>query len=108
MSGNILQINFNFKVSASEYRQAVEPLASEIAKVPGMQWKVWLMNEEDSEAGGIYWFADAESLKAYLDGPIVAGIASHPALENITVKVFDSIPGLTETTRGPVETQEAA
>lgn len=108
MSGNILQINFNFKVSAEDYEQAVAPLADEIAMVPGMQWKVWLMNEADSEAGGIYWFADSESLKAYLDGPIVASIASHPALENISVKVFDSIPSLTETTRGPVETLAAA
>ena len=108
MSGNILQINFNFKVSADEYMQAVAPLASEIAQVPGMQWKVWLMNEADSEAGGIYWFADAESLNAYLDGPIVAGIAAHPALENISVKVFDSIPGLTEATRGPVDALVAA
>ena len=108
MSGNILQLNFNFKVSPGEYLEAVAPLADEIAKVPGMQWKVWVMNEAESEAGGIYWFADAESLKAYLDGPIVAGIAGHPALENISVKVFDNIPGLTEITRGPVESLVAA
>lgn len=102
MPGKILQINFKFKVTASEYVEAVTPLASDIATLPGMLWKVWIMNETENEAGGIYWFKDDESLKAYLEGPIVAGIASHPALEDISVKVFDSISQLSEITSGPV------
>ena len=102
MSGKILQINFKFKVSAEDYVAAVTPLASDIAAVPGMLWKGWLMNEAENEAGGIYWFRDGESVKAYLEGPIVAGIASHPALEDISVKTFDSIAELSEITSGPV------
>ncbi len=108
MSGCILQINFKFKVPAADYVDAVTPLASDIANIPGLQWKVWLMNESESEAGGIYWFSDSESLQAYLEGPIVAGIQQHPALENISAKIFDSIPALTAVTRGPVDTQAAA
>ena len=54
MSGNILQVNFNFKVSAGEYLEAVAPLADDVVKVPGLQWKVWMMNEAHSEASGIY------------------------------------------------------
>lgn len=102
MSGKILQINFQFKVPASEYIGSVKPLASDIAAVPGMLWKVWIMNEAENEAGGIYWFSDGDSLNAYLEGPIVAGIASHPALENISVKIFDNISELSEVTNGPV------
>jgi len=102
MSGKILQINFKFKVTAAEYQQAVTPLASEIAKTPGLLWKVWLMNEADSEAGGIYWFNDGDSLNAYLEGPIVAGITSHPALADFSVKVFDNLAPLSEMTNGPV------
>jgi hypothetical protein len=102
MSGKLLQINFRFKVSSPEYIDEVRPLAGQIAGVPGLLWKVWLMNEAESEAGGIYWFADAVSLQAYLDGPIVAAVASHPALEEISVKVFDDIRELSEVTRGPV------
>ena len=108
MSGCILQINFKFNVPVTDYVDAVTPLASDIADVPGLQWKVWLMNEGDSEAGGIYWFADRASLQAYLDGPIVAGIQKHPALENISARIFDSIPELTAITRGPVDTRVAA
>ena len=102
MSGKILQINFKFKVPATEYIDAVTPLADDIARVPGLLWKVWLINETDSEAGGVYWFHDNESLQAYLEGPIVAGIASHPALADISVKVFDNLASLSEITNGPV------
>ncbi|GAF86177.1 unnamed protein product, partial [marine sediment metagenome] len=53
MPGRIMQLNFKFSVSGSEYEQAVSPLASQIAAVAGLRWKVWLMNEAESEAGGI-------------------------------------------------------
>ena len=102
MAIKILQINFNYKVETAEYVETVTPLAEDIANVRGMQWKVWLLNEENKEAGGIYCFDNAENLQAYLDGPIVAGVVAHPALENISAKVFDSIPSLTGITRGPV------
>ena len=102
MSGKILQINFKFNVTPEEYLEAVTPLASEIAQTPGLLWKVWLMNEAQGEAGGIYWFEDGDALQAYLDGPIVAAVASHPALADIDVKVFDNIAVLSEVTNGPV------
>jgi len=102
MSGKLLQINFRFTVPASDYVAAVRPLADEIAAVPGLLWKVWLMNESENEAGWIYWFIDQASRQAYLDGPIVAGVASHPALADISIKTFDNISVLSDITRGPV------
>ena len=102
MSGKILQINFKFNVPEADYIAAVTPLAGDIAAVPGLLWKVWLMNAAESEAGGIYWFSDAESLNAYLEGPIVAGIVSHPALAEISAKIFDNLAELSEITNGPV------
>jgi hypothetical protein len=102
MSGKILQINFKFNVPRASYEEAVTPLADPISAVPGLQWKVWLMNEGDSEAGGIMCFDDQASLQAYLDGPIAAGIVSHPALSDFSVKVFEVMADQTAVTRGPV------
>ena len=102
MSGRILQLNFKFSVSGSEYEQAVSPLASPIAAVDGLRWKVWLMNEAESEAGGIMLFDDEASVKAYLEGPIVAQITSHPALSDFSVKQFDVMENVTAITRGPL------
>ena len=98
----ILQLNFKFSVSPEEYAEAVSPLAEPIAAVDGLRWKVWLMNEAESEAGGIYLFDDAASVQAYLEGPIVPQVTSHPALSEFSVKQFDVMDGVTAITRGPV------
>lgn len=102
MSGKILQINFKFNVQRADYEQAVAPLASEIAAVAGLGWKIWLMNESESEAGGIMLFEDEASLKAYLEGPIANQIVTHPALSDFSVKHFDMMEEETAITRGPV------
>jgi hypothetical protein len=98
----ILQLNFKFSVTPEEYAAAVSPLAEPIAAVDGLRWKVWLMNEAESEAGGIYLFDDAASVQAYLEGAIVAQVTSHPALSEFSVKQFDVMEKVTAVTRGPV------
>ena len=50
----ILQINFKLNVAPAEYRKLCKSVAQTIADVPGLLWKVWLLNEQDGEAGGIY------------------------------------------------------
>lgn len=102
MSGKMLQLNFTFNVSRAEYEQAVSPLADKFAAVAGLRWKVWLMNEEEREAGGIYLFDNETSLQSYLEGPLAAAVSNHPALSNMSVKQFDVMDDLTVITRGPV------
>jgi hypothetical protein len=102
MSPRILQINVKFSVSAAELKDAFTRLANDIAATPGLRWKVWIMNEAESEAGGIYLFDDADSVNAYLGGPIVAGLQAYEALTEISVKQFDVVEDLTAITRGPL------
>jgi hypothetical protein len=102
MSGRILQLNFKFSVSKAEYEQAVSPLAKDFAAVPGLRWKIWIINEAKKEAGGYYMFEDEASVKAYLEGPLAAGVTGHPALSDFSVKQFDVMEDVTKTTRGPV------
>lgn len=102
MSTKILQLNFRFSVTKAEYEDAVSPLADDFAAVPGLRWKIWLMNDEESEAGGLYVFDDESSLQAYLEGPLAAGVMSHPALSDFSAKQFDVMEGPTAITRGPV------
>ncbi|MFM9887268.1 MAG: YdhR family protein [Burkholderiales bacterium] len=104
MSAKILQINFKFSVPREAYEQTVAPMAGDFAAVPGCRWKIWLMNETESEAGGIYLFDGDASLNAYLNSPLVAAVTSHPALSNFSVKRFDTLDAVTKITRGPIET----
>jgi len=102
MSQKILQINFKLSVSAKDYEQACLPAAQPIADTPGLRWKVWLMNEAEREAGGIYLFDDEASGQAFLAGPIVAAVKSNPAISHISAKMFDVMENLTAITHGPV------
>ena len=100
MSGRLLQLNFNFNVTGAEYHAAVSSLADDFAALDGLIWKVWMINEDEGVAGGIYLFDSESSVKAYLDGPLAAGVISHPALSDFSVKTFDVMEDLTKVTRG--------
>jgi hypothetical protein len=103
MTQKILQINFKFTSSADEYVKLVAPFADPIAAVPGLTWKVWLVNEKNREAGGVYLFRDEASVDAYLNGAIVMGLKKQPTLMDISAKVFDVVEDMTRKTRGPIK-----
>jgi len=76
--------------------------AQPIADTPGLQWKVWLMNEAENEAGGIYLFDSKQSAHSYMSGPIVAALKASPAITDISAKLFDVLEEHTAVTRGPL------
>jgi hypothetical protein len=99
----ILQINFKITTSAKDYATLVAPLADPIAKTPGLEWKVWLFNEQNHEAGGVYLFKDETSLNGYMSSDVVAGLKKQPTIKDISAKVFDIDENLTHKTRGPIK-----
>ncbi|MBD2365314.1 YdhR family protein [Anabaena minutissima FACHB-250] len=105
MANQILQINFKFALSGVELKQVLSQAADAISSFPGLVWKIWLINEDQKEAGGIYCFASQQALSAYLESPIVANLKAHPAFTHISVKQFDTVNDLTTITRGPVDVQ---
>ena len=56
MSAKILQINYKLNGPRAEYERENLPYAQPIADISGLRWKVWIINEAQSEAGGIYLF----------------------------------------------------
>jgi hypothetical protein len=102
MAQKLVQIQFKLCCSGAEYQQAVTPLAQSIADAAGLQWKIWLLNEAQREAGGIYLFADESSARAYLDGAVLARLTAHPLIGNASVTQFDVIEALTTISRGPI------
>jgi hypothetical protein len=98
----LLQVNFSFDMPAADYVGAVAPLAEAVAAVPGLHWKIWLLDEDNLEAAGIYLFDDATRAQAYLEGPILAPFFTNPAIRDVSVRLFDILDEPTATTRGPV------
>jgi hypothetical protein len=99
MSAKILQINYKLNGPRAEYESENLPYAQPIADIPGLRWKIWIINDAQSEAGGIYLFDDDRAVQAFLDGPIVAEMKGDPTL---SIKAFDVIAELTTITCGPV------
>ncbi|HTQ55227.1 MAG TPA: YdhR family protein [Bryobacteraceae bacterium] len=97
----ILQINFNLNVPVEEYQKMTDSVAHAFLDVPGLKWKIWLLNPVAQEAGGIYLFDSQASLDAYLNGPLVARLRGLPSIRDISVKQFEVMPEATAVTRGP-------
>ena len=103
MAQKLLQVNFKFSIPRADLEAAMLPAAQPIADSPGLRWKVWLMNESEREAGGLYLFESDAAAQSYLSGPIVAALKSNPVVSNISAKVFDVLEGHTAITRGPLK-----
>jgi hypothetical protein len=103
MSPQLLQINYKFSGSRADFEREFGPVATEIAKLPGLRWKVWLINEAEATGGGCYLFEDEAALLDYLDGPVIAALKSHSAFSQLSVQTFAVLEGPTAITRGPIE-----
>lgn len=102
MGQQILQVNMTFNIPQKDLEAAWLGVAQPIANVAGLRWKVWLMNESEREAGGIYLFDNKPSAEAYLAGPIVAALKASPAVSNIRAKLFDVLEAHSAVTRAPL------
>jgi hypothetical protein len=95
----MLQVNFKYGIPKDELLKALTPQVEPYAGVAGLKWKIWLINEEESEAAGHYLFENESTLQAFLGGPLA------PKLEQSSessVKQFEVIDEFSKITRGPI------
>ena len=94
-------INFNLSgINRSEYEAAASELTSAFADFPGLIRKHWLADEENNTYGGVYIWDSKESMNAYLESDLFAGVKGSPAFANVTSKTFENIDSLAKETRG--------
>lgn len=108
MLPTIVQINYKLNTGKAFYVNMARDAAQAIAAVEGLQWKIWLFNEAEGEAGGIYLFANPEAAQRFLEGPVPAGLKSNPYFSDIRVKLFEAVEALSQITRGPIELVQPA
>jgi len=102
MAGTVLQVNFKLSVNRTEYEELASSLTQAFAEVRGLVWKIWIMNEARSEAGGIYYFDGPESLNEFLSSQLAADVQDHPAVSEFSAKTFEVMDAATVVTRGPM------
>jgi rhodanese-related sulfurtransferase len=101
MTAHMLQVNFNFSSTRAEYEAFCQSSAASIAGIPNLNWKIWLMNETENEAGGIYCFAKADAAAAFARD-LETMLHSTPGLSKLSIKQFGVLEAPTAITRGPV------
>jgi hypothetical protein len=102
MPKQLLEINYKFNLPREEYEAAVRDLANVFANVPGLQWKVWTLNEQEKEAGGVYLFEDESSLQTFLASDLASQVKNNPAFSELSAKPYEVLEEPTRTCRGPV------
>jgi hypothetical protein len=102
MSEKLLQVNFGLNVTPAEYEQIANAVCESFARVPGLKWKVWFLNEQQREAGGIYLFEDQRALDAFTASDLAKTVATNPALRKVDMRASDVMPQATAVTRGPI------
>lgn len=102
MTQKMLITKFNYNLPHSEFRDLLLSVAEDFAKVPGCQWKIWLIDEEKKEGGAVYLFNDEEGLSTFKESTLVQSVLSHPALSNFDFRETDIVnePGII--TRAPI------
>lgn len=96
----IVQINFPFTESQAELESHSIEAASRFVDIDGLQWKIWLVDEETKTAGGIYQFDSRAKAEAYANGAMVQHLEN--VREGVSVMVFDSIAGAGKITKAPL------
>lgn len=104
----ILQINFKFRASTADYQNLCQSVAQAFDAVPGLRWKIWLLNEQEKEAGGIYLFESEQAVNDYLSGPLFAHVKSHRAFYELSARAFEVMEDVTAITHGPVQAMAAS
>lgn len=102
MPVQMLIMSFKFNISPAEYVQLMKPIIDEILNAPGLRWKIWLINESQCTAGGLYLFDDSSSVQTFLASPLIDRLLHHPAFTDVRVLPFDVLEAETALTHGPI------
>ncbi len=100
----LLQVNYGREHGQNDSEQAAHLLgaAERIAGLPGLQWKIWIYDDAQAAAGGIYLFDTEEHARRWGDEMMPASLGQLPGVSDIQVRYFDVDERLSEITDGPV------
>jgi len=89
MTKKVFTAKYNYSMPTEEFKKITSSVAAKFLKIPGLHWKIWLMNEDRKEAGGVYLFESARDLEQFLNGNLFAALTTNPAFTNLQINTFD-------------------
>jgi hypothetical protein len=102
----LLQVNYRREHGQENNTQAEYMIAAaeRLAELPGLQWKIWIYDDCERLAGGIYLFDTEEHARTWGDEKLPASLGRLPGVTDIEARYFDIDERLTAITRGPAAT----
>ena len=98
----VLHVRLKLQVPPDVFLAKSREAATVIASVEGLIWKIWILQQEEPEVGGMYLFANREAAEAYLKGPVVQAVRSNPAVVSTESRLWDVESSLSAITRAPL------
>jgi putative monooxygenase ydhR len=98
----VLHLRFKLQVPPEVLLAECGEAATVIASVEGLIWKIWVLQQEKYEMGGMYLFANRETAEAYLNHPVVQAARSNPAVVSTQAELWDVESSLSALTRAPL------
>ena len=99
----VLHLRFKLRVPPDVLLAHSREAATIIASVEGLIWKVWVLQKEEFEIGGMYLFANREAAEAYLKHPVIQAVSSNPAVVSHQSQLWDVESSLSALTRAPLQ-----
>jgi Putative mono-oxygenase ydhR len=98
----VLHLRFKLQVPPDVLLAKSRKVATIMAEVEGLIWKIWVWQKKEFEMGGVYLFADREAAEAYLNHPVVQAARSNPAVVSTQAELWDVESELSALTRAPL------
>jgi uncharacterized OsmC-like protein len=98
----LLDITFSYNIPSDEFQAEISPLAEQFAAADGLIWKIWALDEANSQFSSMLLFEDDAAMQAFLEGELAAAVMAHPALSDFEVTPFSIMGAETMITGGPI------
>ena len=99
----VLHLRFKLRVPPDVLLAQSREAATIIASAEGLIWKIWVLQAEEFELGGIYLFANRETAEAYLNHPVVQAVRRNPAVLSTQFQLWNVESSLSALTRAPLQ-----
>jgi len=98
----VLHLRFKLRVPPHVLLAHSREAAGIIASVEGLLWKIWVLQEDEFEMGGVYLFANRQTAESYLNHPVLQAVRSNPAVVSTRSQLWDVESALSALTRAPL------
>lgn len=95
-----LHVEVALNATPAEWLALCESAVETMNRLPGLVWKLWVLDRDAGSAGGVYLSEDLASAQAYAEGPVLEHLRRSGAARAVEVRLLPLVDALSRRTRG--------